>query len=269
MVAQYSQWDGYLEGQGWDILQFLLVPGNIQRLKAGMEFITILEPEKAQKLLENHSYESLESDGYVCQCGAVRSYTETSKKCFPPTLSRDTGSKVFDIIASAKRDNFIPFSLSLEFATDVLFCEYCYCVDLDRDTFELFGGHVKYFKSEEDGQQIGKFRFACVSPDADWIPHCLKSFSFDDLPKDLDDMLAKVKDDNPSVEYEKSGDEDNEEEDEKNDDEELNDDEEMNGAKHSEEDEAEHHHEEDVIVEKENDQEDDNSGDTEPTEADK
>lgn len=202
MVAQYSQWDGYLEGQGWQILQFLLVPGNIQRLKAGMELITILDEDEVRELMEKHSYATVDIPGrYICQCGSVRNFSE-APRCYPPTLSRETGAKLLDIIASAKSDWFVPFELSLEFAMDSLYCEYCYCIDLDNDTFEIFGGHTEMLQSE-DGKCTEQFRFAGVHPTAECMPLFLKAFAFEDLPKDLDDMLAKVKADNPGVvEYE-------------------------------------------------------------------
>jgi hypothetical protein len=216
MVAQYTQWDGYLEGQGWAILQFLLVPGNIQRLKAGMEFITVVDDDTVRQMGEGHEYNTYDRFGQrVCQCGTVAPISGPSP-CVPSTLSRDTGSKLFEIIASARSDSYIPFLLSLEFATDGQFCEYCYCVDLDADTFELFGGHTRNVKSE-DGQHTEKFRFSAVSPDAEWTPNFLKAFSFAELPKDLDDMLAKVTADNPAnVEYEVDGEKDDED-DEKDD----------------------------------------------------
>ncbi|OBT59797.1 hypothetical protein VE03_10541, partial [Pseudogymnoascus sp. 23342-1-I1] len=36
VLAQYGQWDGYPEGQGFTILAFLRTPLNIERLKAGL-----------------------------------------------------------------------------------------------------------------------------------------------------------------------------------------------------------------------------------------
>lgn len=233
MVAQYTQWDGYLEGQGWKILQFLLVPGNIERLKAGMEYITIIDNETVSQLVEGHSYDTFDRFGRrVCQCGAVTPFSGPSP-CFPPTLSRDTGAKVLDIIASARSDSYIPFVLSLDFAFDALMCEYCYCVDLDTESFELFGGHARRTKPEEGQQLTGKFRFAAVKTDGEWTPKLLKSFSFAELPKDLDDMLAKVTADNPKMKYEAI---DNEDEDDSSDEKDDGDDE--DGDKDDEKDAA-------------------------------
>jgi hypothetical protein len=39
VIAQYGQWDGYIGGQGVNLMKFLRVPVNIQRLKNELRHI--------------------------------------------------------------------------------------------------------------------------------------------------------------------------------------------------------------------------------------
>lgn len=205
MVAQYCQWDGYLEGQGAKILEFLLVPGNIERLKKGVTRITPVDDQTVQDILDKHSYSTFKNNKKVCECGSAVSFQEP-EKCFPSTLNRDTGAKILDIIAAARPDDYIPIQLSLDFAANGLFCEFCYCVDLDAEVFEVFGDAVVIpptTTGDEKIEQIGKNRFVEVCRAAEAaplmgksMPRLLKSWPLDQLPKDLDDMLAQVAADN-------------------------------------------------------------------------
>ncbi|EEA23244.1 hypothetical protein EYB25_005986 [Talaromyces marneffei] len=216
MVAQYCQWDGYLEGQGATILQFLLVPGNIERLKKGVGHITPVNDETVQEILSKHRFSTFKNNKKVCECGAAVPFS-VQETCFPPTLNRDTGAKIFDIIAAARLDDYIPIRLQLDFATDGLFCEYCYCVDLDAEVFEVFGGatRIPNTKDDEKVEPIGKNRFVEVckaekEKDVPLLgksmPLLLKSWPLAQLPKDLDDMLSQVAADNVGEsEYEDGG----------------------------------------------------------------
>lgn len=210
MVAQYCQWDGYLEGQGANILQFLLVPGNIERLKKGLTRITPVDEQTVQDILGKHRYSTYRNNQKVCECGAAVSFQEP-EKCFPPTLNRDTGAKILDIIAAAQPDDYIPIQLSLEFAVNGLFCEYCYCVDLDAEVFEVFGGatYLPTITGDEKVEQIGQNRFEEVCRAAEGaplmgksMPALLKSWPLAELPKDTEDMVRQVAADNEESEYE-------------------------------------------------------------------
>lgn len=216
MVAQYSQWDGYLEGQGSNILRFLLVPGNIERLKRGLNFITVVDDATVKKLIGRHTSWTFKNQKKVCRCGAVMPWSGPTN-CYPSTLDRDTGAKVFDIIAAAKVDDYVPIQMSLDFAQDSLFCEYCYCVDLDAEVFEVFGGHVKNPK-KEGVEQIGEHRFAEVCKNADAIPKLLKSFPLAKLPKNLKSFLRQVAKSDEESEFEDEDEDDGEGFDEEDDD---------------------------------------------------
>lgn len=210
MVAQYSQWDGYLEGQGASILQFLLVPGNIERLKKGLTRITLVDDQTVQDILGKHRFSTYKNNKKVCECGSAVSFQE-AEKCFPSTLNRDTGAKILEIIAAARPDDYIPIQLSLDFAVNGLFCEYCYCVDLDAEVFEVFGGatDIPITTGDEKMEQIGNNRFVDVCKTAESapmmgksMPALLKSWPLAELPKDMEDMVRQVAADNGESEYE-------------------------------------------------------------------
>jgi hypothetical protein len=43
VIAQYAPCDGFPEGQGVEILKFLLCPGNIGSLKNGLQYIYTID----------------------------------------------------------------------------------------------------------------------------------------------------------------------------------------------------------------------------------
>jgi len=90
------QWNGDPEGQGLIIFNFLLKSGNIERLKNGLQHIE------------------------CARCETTR---------FWPSLSRDTGAEILEIIAQATAQKHVPVVLELSFANDGR-CEWAYVVDL-------------------------------------------------------------------------------------------------------------------------------------------
>src|SRR5574337_1233174 len=48
-VAQYGQWDGYPEGQGKTILEFLSGDGNIEKLKSALQRVRFLDGDGRDK----------------------------------------------------------------------------------------------------------------------------------------------------------------------------------------------------------------------------
>ena len=116
-LAQYGQWDGYPQGQGRDIYHWIWKNhGNIIRLKRGLSHVRVLTTE------------------------AVR--TQFSNALLPASLSRDTGSKIFELVACAKADEPVDVVLELDFVNDGLFCEWAYVLDLDDEVLEVWTGHV-------------------------------------------------------------------------------------------------------------------------------
>lgn len=114
-IAQYGQWDGYPEGVGASVLNFLNAC-NIEEFKKAVS-----ECEWATNI-------------YIDEIEKEEGWYKTH-----PELSRDTGGEILELILSGKR----VLIDSLEFVKDSLFCEWAYVVDLDSNTFEIYKGFNK------------------------------------------------------------------------------------------------------------------------------
>jgi len=124
-VAQYGQWDHYPSGVGLGILSFLRGEGNLDRLKINIK-------DKVYEIAED------ELDKIVSEFSpnGDRFMTSEQADAFSttyPSLTRDTGGAILDLIAAA--DEPLPLVLDLEFEQDKLFCEGMYTVDLDNNMF--------------------------------------------------------------------------------------------------------------------------------------
>lgn len=73
MVVQNGQNSGHVPNQGVDILEFLLVSGNIQRLKDGLEYITEIDEDTTEKIRDEHREGEYDSKRkIVCECGLIK-----------------------------------------------------------------------------------------------------------------------------------------------------------------------------------------------------
>jgi len=192
VVAQYCQWDGYPEGQGVTILKFLWKSGNIELLKEGLQYIVTLTQEGVNEL-HNAVRQELESqprdpEAENLRYGSFHISSRVDQKMFSlwPSLSRDTGAKILEIITQATAEKNVYIVQDLNFANDGLFCEWAYVVDLDQNTFEVFGGY-------ETKQKAPTTRFNDVGDTQDTVPALIKSFSFSQLPTTEDEFIAALR----------------------------------------------------------------------------
>ncbi len=112
VVSQYGQWDHYPMGQGLDVLNFLRDLSNIEKLKRNLPLVYEVSGETIDLLYRKHgnNFETLY-----------------------PSLTRDVGAKVLEIIANAETK--VPFYLDKDFKTERLFCEGVFEINLDEQTF--------------------------------------------------------------------------------------------------------------------------------------
>lgn len=158
-VAQYGQWDGYLEGQGIDILNFLTKNGNIELLRTAMSKVRYITTEEAKAY--NKGDRSLVSDEY-----------------FKNFFSRELGAKILENIINSQDEEII-LGEDLGFAKKSLFCEWAYVIDLDDNTFEVFKGFNETALNSDD-----RFFFDGHCEDNGYKPVKLeKKFSLDKLPE--------------------------------------------------------------------------------------
>lgn len=168
-VAQYGQWDGYPEGQGITVLQFLRDKMNEVLFRERVHNAKYITAEALSALWQEYG---ADEHGFISLEGSDR-----MRKDYPQ-YSRDTGAEILGLIQNS--DNGILLADRLSFAADSLFCEWAWVVDLDSRTFEGFQGFNNVRLPDDE-------RFAFLNPDGDSEYYPVRQvvkFSLDELPDD-------------------------------------------------------------------------------------
>lgn len=168
-VAQYGQWDGYPSGQGARVLNFLQQV-NLEEFKERVGKLRWVRKEMIEA-----AYKKLGIHGDWMTMEESARFREAH-----PEWHRDTGAGILSLIM--ERDKLY-LQNAIDFAGDGLFCEWCYVVDLDAGTLEVYSGFKKepltesdrFFKYDKD-----KSDYRAVSKIAEW--------SLDNLPS-LDELI--------------------------------------------------------------------------------
>ncbi|AEO54286.1 hypothetical protein MYCTH_2313755 [Thermothelomyces thermophilus ATCC 42464] len=197
VLAQYGQFDGYPEGQGVKIFNFLSYARNIDNLKAGLDHY-IYEPTKEE--LDAIWAECDAWDENRLAQGLPYQHNMFGINQLYPSLARETSAGILGIIARASqtgsedgtdgsagmRAKKVPVSLDLEFANETLFCEWAYVIDLDKEILEIYGGG----EHKHDGH-----RFKDVGSEDAPVPAFICSFSFSELylMRSAEEFLDKVR----------------------------------------------------------------------------
>jgi hypothetical protein len=113
VVAQYGQWDHYPSGQGLTALRFLRDEANVEKLDKGLYWLYEVDSKDVGEIVDRIGEEHF-----------VTAY---------PSLIRDTGAEILELIANAK--GALPVLLDTDFENDELFCEGVFTVDLDKKRF--------------------------------------------------------------------------------------------------------------------------------------
>ena len=173
VIAQCTQFDGYPEGQGVETLKFLQDSANVERLKGGLQHIYKLSHEELQQMEEEIKNLDIEAQKGDLMTGVH--FVSSAIYTLWPSLSRDTGAEILEIVAQATTENPVPIQLDLAFANHDLFCEWAYVADLDHGVYEVYGG------AQLKDKAVNK-RFNDVGNELDTVPAFVKSFSFNKLP---------------------------------------------------------------------------------------
>lgn len=129
-LARYCQWDGYPSGQGTGILEFLRNEFNRPQFEKGLA--------KVKEITDAQLKQMWVDCGADPKCDWVTMDVSEKFKVAHPELSRDPSH---DIILKGIQDGKVEWSNpDLNFAADSLFCEWCYVIDLDKGTFEIYKG---------------------------------------------------------------------------------------------------------------------------------
>lgn len=170
-VAQYGQWDGYPEGQGFTVLSFLRgqvaadpTLAAFRQAVADSHWVTPEEQAEIDKAFP---------DEWMTM-GEAASFREAY-----PSLTRDTGAGVLALLPCLLNDN-------RAFAADGLFCEWVWLIDLDANVLEAYDGFHKRGEAIE-----GRFKDMEVGEDSEYLPVSLRaSWPLDQLPDEATFLAA-------------------------------------------------------------------------------
>ncbi|MEM6900319.1 MAG: hypothetical protein AAF583_11160 [Pseudomonadota bacterium] len=120
-IAQYGQWDGYLDGQGIDVLRFIQT-ADMSQFRERLRTTTFLSQDEIDTINtdmeQNHKGRSL-SNVY-------------------PHVSRDAGSDILTMVYES--DSPMKLLNRLGFVADSVWCEYGYVLDTDNEVLEVYTG---------------------------------------------------------------------------------------------------------------------------------
>lgn len=171
-IAQYGQWDGYPEGQGVIVLHFLQ-RSNLDKFKEKCRAAQWITDEELKARWD--------------ECGAdgrdwVNSFVSNKFNKTYPHLSRNCGAKVLAIVRDAPKG--IKLGNNIDFASDSLFCEWAYVIDLDKRTFEVFRGFNKKKLNKKSRFSNAKRIINPNGTASEYEPiRLVKSYPLYDLPK--------------------------------------------------------------------------------------
>lgn len=176
-VAQYGQWDGYPEGQGINILKFLTNEFNRDKFIQQLSSVDWVTDKMLNTRWLEFGHDREHGDGFVsCEIS-----DKFDKKY--PELSRNTGSNILPMIQN--HNGILYLQNSIDFASDSLYCEWAYVVDLDNNLFEVYEG----FNEEPlpEGQRFSNFplKTYCIKDKYYPVKHRV-TYNFDSLPSEED-----------------------------------------------------------------------------------
>lgn len=152
VIAQYGQWDGYPEGQGQTVLDFLHREDfDLARFKDKLKRCRFMTADDDVDALNDILRNPPE-------------WARTGHKRGVSYLSRDAAAEVLGFIYDTERDEIVLVDESA-FATDGLMCEWVYVIDLDVEQVEAYKG---FYQSAPSEQQ--RFCGPETAPPADWKP---------------------------------------------------------------------------------------------------
>ena len=171
-IAQYGQWDGYLEGQGSCILKFLTEDFNKEKFIEGLLKCEWISKEMMDARWAEFGVDS--NDSFV-DYKVANKFTDKY-----PELSRDAGYKILDIVQNAKEKLYLQNDIN--FVYDGLYCEFAYVIDLDKNTFESYCGFQKYKldKSERFYKESSR-EYKSISQEY-YGSKLIKAYNLNDLP---------------------------------------------------------------------------------------
>ncbi len=174
VVAQYGQWDGYPEGQGITVLNFLRTV-DMNRFKKRLKNVRFMN-KRDESSIEKFMKKIGAENGWMDMDQANLYHNEY------PYLSRNHGAEILQMIYDSVGKVVLQNSIS--FAADSLFCEWAYLIDLDKNVLEVYEGFNQ--TPLEDGQRFKDLVNVEYSTGTYYPIRHVKTYPLDELPTDED-----------------------------------------------------------------------------------
>lgn len=184
VAASYNHSDSYPSSLGLELLDKLKTDLNFDDFKEKLKFISLLSPEE---ITQRWSSLGVNKGAYISH------FLEQEFTYRYPHFQTLPGSDLVRFLANPHNNGpLIELKNSLSFAADSLFCEWCYVLDFDKNTFEVFKGFNEapldederfFFLTKESYKEHRANQYRPVK--------LVKSYSFNKLPDD-DDFLLEV-----------------------------------------------------------------------------
>ena len=135
VVAQYSQWDNYIEGQGVEALNFFREivkdEDSKKRFRDNLDRVRV-----ADDPFDHEEFARVFGKGGVPE---QEKWSSSKERVFLdehfPGLSRNTGAQIYYHILNLRVSEVLLHCLDTEFEKDTLFCEGVSCIDTDTWEF--------------------------------------------------------------------------------------------------------------------------------------
>ena len=140
-LTKYCQWDGYLSGQGKDIINIIIrfnTEGHWGRFRKHVDGLVYISDKEV-----NNRWKEFDTDNFILD--ACMQFCDKY-----PNLHRDTGADILNLILFNKNLEVTKPNPEFAYRVGGLSCEYCYVLDLDDDVLEIYS----YYK----GNKKGRFR---------------------------------------------------------------------------------------------------------------
>jgi len=173
-IAQYGQFDGYPSGQGstaLSIMRKIVLQNKLDRFTETVRKLNKLTDAQHKQLWIDVGADP--SKDYVSM-EIGNAFDEQH-----PELSRRTGAEILSLVLNS---DITCVQISEDFASDSLFCEWCYVIDLDQGLFEVYRGFQKQPHSE------GRFSKNSCKSSGYYPVQLAKSYRLASLP-DNEDFL--------------------------------------------------------------------------------
>jgi hypothetical protein len=159
-IAQYGQFDGYPDGAGSIICDFIHKT-NMDEFRSKVEKVTQVTEEKMN--LINSQFES--KSGWM-------TIDESNRygKAYPE-FHRNTGADILNLVMGGVTE----VNLDTDFVNDSLFCEYAYVVNLDTNELEFYEGFQKEVHSQ------GRFANSVSNKDGYYPVKLTAKIPFEDI----------------------------------------------------------------------------------------